>query len=61
MSNEFDTWLEEEDIQRLWDVAHGLIPELSATTAELEEFQRLVTHCAMIKMGGEDYQQATLQ
>lgn len=59
--DEFDSWLEEEDVQRIWDVAHGLLPETAATIDELEEFQRLVEHAAMLKMGGSGYQTATLQ
>jgi hypothetical protein len=49
---EFDTWLKEEDIQRLWDVVHGTLPEIAASSDEIDEFQRLVTHCAMLKVGG---------
>lgn len=59
--SQFETWLTEEDIQRLWDVCHGVLPEAAATFDEIEEFERLVLHSAMIKMGGEGYIQATLQ
>lgn len=37
-----DTWLEEDDIQRLWDVCEGTLPEEMATMEELEEFERVV-------------------
>lgn len=59
--DEFDSWLEEDDVQRIWDVAHGLLPENAATMDELVEFERLVQHAAMLKMGGSGYQAATLQ
>lgn len=59
--DDFDSWLEEEDIQRIWDVAHGLLPATAATLDELVELERLVRHAAMLKMGGSGYQTATLQ
>ena len=52
---EFESWLTDTDIQRLWDVCHGNLPELAATEAELNEFNRCVTHAAMQKMAGKDY------
>ena len=57
----FETWLSEEDCQRLWDVCHGKLPNTAATTTELEEFERCVLHAAMVKVAGEDYQMHTLQ
>lgn len=57
----FETWLAEEDIQRLWDVCHGNLPEDAATVDELEEFERCVMHTAMQKVAGEDYLRHTLQ
>ena len=58
---EFDTWLEEEDIERLWAVCHGTLPETAATGEEIDEFARLVMHTAMLKTAGADYLQATVQ
>jgi hypothetical protein len=56
-----DTWLQEDDVQRLWQVCHGLLPETAATFDEIKEFERIVMHTAMIKMGGAGYTQSTLQ
>jgi len=58
---EFETWLEEKDIERLWAVCHGSLPETAATGDEIDEFARLVMHTAMLKVGGQDYAQATIQ
>jgi hypothetical protein len=58
---EFDTWLEEADIARLWAVCHGTLPEIYASGEEIDEFARLVTHAAMLKTAGPDYIQATVQ
>lgn len=57
----FETWLREEDMQRLWDVCHGVLPEHAATNQELEEFERCVMHAAMVKMAGADYMTHTVQ
>lgn len=56
-----DTWLEEGDIQRLWDVCHGILPEAAATFDEIKEFERLVLHTAMVKVAGKDFITATIQ
>lgn len=53
----FETWLTEEDIHRLWQVCHGQLPEVAASVDEVEEFERVVTHAAMLKVAGKDYQQ----
>ena len=58
---EFDTWLEEEDVERLWAVVHGDLPETATSADEIDEFKRWVEHCARIKMGGDGYLGATLQ
>ena len=58
---EFDTWLEEADIERLWAVCHGTLPEIYASAEEIDEFHRLVTHAAMLRVAGEDYLQAVVQ
>jgi hypothetical protein len=57
---EFETWLTEEDVTRLYLVAVGELPDTQATHDELEEFSKVVFHSAMIKMGGEGYDSATL-
>lgn len=58
--SQFETWLTDEDAQRLWNVCQGNLPESAATHEELVEFERVVMHAAMLKMGGEDYETATL-
>jgi hypothetical protein len=58
---EFDTWLTEADIERLWAVCHGTLPEIYASGEEIDEFARLVTHTAMLKVAGEEYSQAVVQ
>jgi hypothetical protein len=57
----FDTWLNENDIERLWKVTQGELPLVAATANEMEEFLKLVTHAAMIKVGGDEYQTSTVQ
>jgi hypothetical protein len=56
-SAQFDSWLDAEDVDRLWRVVHGELPETAATADEIMEFQRVVTHAAMLKVAGKDYQQ----
>ena len=56
----FDSWLEEEDVQRLWDVCHGVLPTTAATADEIKEFERMVLHAAMVKVAGEDYESAAV-
>lgn len=46
-----DTWLDEDDVQRLWAVAHGELPEEFASGDELDEFLRVVEAVAMAKHG----------
>jgi len=58
---EFDTWLLDEDINRLWRIANGDLTVIAASTSEMKEFLRVVNHAVMIKMGGDGYQLATLQ
>jgi hypothetical protein len=57
----FDTWLTEEDTQRLWAVCQGNLPESAATDSELVEFERVIMYSAMIKIGGEEFAGATIQ
>ena len=56
-----DSWLNEDDVQRLWDVVHGELPEEFATYDEITEFGRIVMHAAMKKLGGEAYETAVIQ
>lgn len=58
---EFDTWLTEADIERLWAVCHGTLPEIYASVDEIDEFARLVTHAAMLRVAGKEYLQAVVQ
>jgi hypothetical protein len=57
----FDSWLTEDDIQRLWDVVHGNLAEEFATHDEVQEFSRIVMHAAMTKVGGAEYETAVIQ
>jgi len=57
----FDTWLDENDIERLWKVTQGELPEVAASTDEMEEFLKVVTHAAMLKTCGSEYQHYILQ
>ena len=59
--NNFDTWLTEVDIERLWAVCHGTLPEIYASADEIDEFHRLVTHAAMLRVAGHDYLTAVVQ
>ena len=56
-----DSWLEAEDINRIFAAAEGTLPETAVTCDELEEFQRIVEHLIKIRAGGSGYQQATIQ
>jgi hypothetical protein len=56
-STQFDSWLDADDVDRLWKVVHGELPETAATADEIDEFHRVVTHAAMLKVAGKDYQQ----
>jgi hypothetical protein len=59
--DEIESWLTDSDLQRLWDVCHGILPQVAASEDELAEFERVVMHAAMIKMGGTGYTTAILQ
>jgi hypothetical protein len=61
MTDEFDTWLSDTDVERLWKVMQGELPQAAASSEEMDEFLKLVTHVAMIKTGGSGYQTATIQ
>lgn len=56
----FDTWLQDSDIDRLYQVCMGTLDEVFASESELAEFMRLVNHAAMEKFAGEDYSQHTV-
>ena len=58
---EFDTWLLEDDVLRLYKVCQGKLGDAYATDEELSEFSRVVMHAAMIKFGGEEYSQHIVQ
>ena len=55
----FDTWLEEEDIIRIYNVCNT--DGINVTANELDEFLRLVNHAIMIKAGGKEYNSAIIQ
>lgn len=57
----FDTWLNENDIERLWKVTQGELPDVAASADEMAEFLKLVTHAAMLKTGGSEYQHSVIQ
>lgn len=59
--DQIESWLDPDDIPRLWAVMHGDLPETAATADEIDELLRIVQHAAMLKMGGSGYQTATLQ
>lgn len=58
--NDFETWLDGEDVERLWKVCHGELDDSHASDEEIQEFRRLVTHAAMIKVAGKDYLEHTV-
>lgn len=38
----FDTWLNDSDIERIWKVVHGELPEFFVSKEEMEEFASVV-------------------
>jgi protein-L-isoaspartate O-methyltransferase len=60
-ADQIESWLDPEDIPRLWAVVHGELPETAATADEITELLRITQHAAMLKMGGSGYQTAVLQ
>ena len=56
-----DSWLSPEDIERIWRVGQGELPDTAATAEEIEEFDRVVKHVLMLKAGGSGYQDSTIQ
>ena len=58
---QFETWLTEADIERIYKVCTGELSEAHSSESELEEFSRVVDHAAMLKLGGEGYDLAVLQ
>jgi len=61
MDFEIDTWLSDNDITRLWKVIQKELPDAAASSDEMDEFLKVVTHVAMIKTGGSGYETATIQ
>jgi hypothetical protein len=61
MIDEIDTWLSDNDIIRLWKVIQKELPDAAASSDEMDEFLKVVTHVAMIKTGGSGYETATIQ
>jgi hypothetical protein len=49
-----NSWLTEDDVQRLWDVAHGELPAEFASEDELIEFARIVEIVGRAKWGLTD-------
>jgi len=45
MSDTFETWLTERDLERLWMIIEEKLPDQAASVDEIKEFQRLLTHC----------------
>lgn len=58
---QFETWLTEADVERIYKVCTGVLNEAHSSESELEEFSRVVEHAAMIKLGGEGYDSAVMQ
>lgn len=61
MKEKFDTWLSEQDIQRIWDVTHGNLPATFASETELEEFLNIVHQAWLVKIGTKINEKLTLQ
>jgi hypothetical protein len=45
-----ESWLTNEDKQRIWKVVHGQLPESFITDNELKEFNRVLMVAALMKM-----------
>lgn len=58
---QFDTWLSEADVKRIYKVCTGELSDAYTSEDELSEFSRVIEHAAMIKLGGEGYDSAVLQ
>jgi len=61
MANDFDTWLSDEDIERLWNVTHGNLPNSFASPEEMEEFLNVVHQAWLRKIGNNPFKAVTLQ
>jgi len=59
--DKYDTWLSDEDIQRLWDVTHGLLPSTFASSDEMEEFLNVVNQAWLRKIGNSPFEKVTIQ
>jgi hypothetical protein len=58
---QFETWMTEADVERVYKVCTGQLPEEFTTEDELAEFCLVVEHAAMLKLGGEGYDNSMLQ
>ena len=45
MSDTFETWLTERDLERIWMIIEEKLPDQAASVDEIKEFQRLLNHC----------------
>ena len=44
-----ESWLTDEDKERVWKVGHGELPESFITDNELREFNRVIMVAALMK------------
>jgi len=44
-----ESWLTDEDKERVWKVVHGELPESFITDNELREFNRVIMVAALMK------------
>jgi hypothetical protein len=56
-----ETWLTESDIERLYRVSIGNLPEYHATLSEILEFNRVIEYNITLKTAGPEYVGATIQ
>ena len=45
-----ESWLTNEDKERIWKVVHGQLPESFITDNELKEFNRVIMVVALMKI-----------
>lgn len=41
---EYDTWLKEKDIERIWKIVDYKLPDYFCSKEELQEFNRILAH-----------------
>jgi hypothetical protein len=56
-----DTWLSNEDMQRLWRVVHGELPASFMSKKEEKEFLRVINIIGMQKVAGNEWLTSTIQ